>query len=855
MTRSRINSTLTAAVAALVIVASLAAVLYMTSLVNGRLSNNAERQVVLFTEQVAETVRTRMYAIQDALGAFTVQSGDPRTVLPALEALKDRMGFSFVAFAAMDGRGIRAAGEPFSTESLPVEETALSRGEESYSPTYESSRGEYARMAQKPLYIDGEQVGALYVEIPFGLFDISSMRKSYADPGTMVLVDAGSGEVLSYGGDGFGGILRTGDSLFQFLRDNSAPIREALDDTTTASTLNITRVGDSVQALEEGIARRQTCFFAAEIAGEPTYACLVPAGTGRWYVGTMVAETEVRSEESLVNGTLFAGAVVVLICLAIVTALGLSAYRRHIDSRNLEATAQLYQALSNSVNMAVNLYCPSDGETTPIVAKAKGIIGYAFAELVAPKGTLAGVQLSEEGRDLFDRLRRDLIKGDERGEFSLFSVADSSRRWVSYSVSPLRFKGKQQLLVVLRDATAEKSTQQSMREAMLAAEAANSAKSVFLSRMSHEIRTPMNGILGMLQVMRGCVNDPAAIEHGLDQMDAASNHLLGIINDVLDISKIESGSMTLVSEPFKLSRLLDGVCSIIKGQCDRRNQLFRDRRLFDEALGDASYLGDEARIRQLLLNLLSNSSKYTHPAGIVTLETRIELSSTRGYHDVTFIISDNGIGMEPEFLDRVFEPFAMEGRSHEQGTGLGMPIVRNIASMMGGSVEVRSQVDAGTVFTVKLPLKDAPRRCRADEDRKAPSFEVTAQPLEGKRVLVVEDNDLNAEIASTLLGQAGLAVELAGDGQQAVDLFREKPAGTYDAILMDIQMPVMGGYEATRQIRRSGKDDAESVPIIAMSANAFSEDVAKSMDAGMDMHLSKPIDMKKVLSALTELMG
>lgn len=855
MAISRINRSITAAVAALVIVASLAAVLYMTSLVNGRLSDNAERQVVLYTEQVAENVRTRMYAMQDAIGAFTVQSADPQAVLPALEALKDRMGFSLVAFVDMEGRGVRASSEPFSVDRLQVQETALSEGEESYSATYQTARGEYARMAQKPLYIGREQVGALYVEITFDQFDISSMRKSYADPGTMVLIDASSGEILSCGGDGFGGTLKAGDSLFRYLRENSTPGREVLGDDTSAKSLALVWVGDSVESLEEGVAQRRTCFFAANIAGEPTYACLVPVGAGRWYVGSLVAETQVRSEESLVDGAFFVGIVVVLLCLAVVGALGLLAYRRHIDARNLEATAQLYQALSNSVDMAVNLYCPSDGETTPIVAKAKSVVGYAFDELVGTKGTTEIAGLSKEGRGLFERIRRGQVYDDEQGEFSLLGVGDSKERWVAYSVSPLRFRGKQQLLVALRDATAEKSTQLSMREAMLAAEAANSAKSAFLSRMSHEIRTPMNGILGMLQIMRGSLGDPEAIARSLDKMDGASNHLLGIINDVLDLSKIESGSMTLVSEPFNFVELLDGVRDIIQGQCNRRSQLFRDVRLFDETVGDTVYLGDEARIRQLLLNLLSNSSKYTHPAGIVTLETRVEPSSARGYNDVTFTVSDNGIGMEPEFLKRVFEPFAMEGRSHEQGTGLGMPIVRNISSMMGGTVEVRSQVNEGTTFTVKLSLKVASQDDGEHEQGGTAGGEACERSLEGRRILVVEDNELNAEIASTLLGQAGVEVDLAGDGQQAVDRFCAQPAGTYDAILMDIQMPVMDGYEATGYIRRSGKADAATVPIVAMSANAFSEDVAKSLDAGMNMHLSKPIDIKKVLCALSELIS
>lgn len=855
MASAFVNRSLSAVAASFVIVGGLGVVLFMASLVNGHLSGNAERQVVLFTEQVAENVRIKMYSIQDAIGEFTVQSDDPAAVLPALVALKDRTGFSLVAFANMDGQGVRAIGSSFTTADLQVEETALSRGEESYSPTYENEQGQYVRMAQKPLYIGERQVGALYTEIALALFDIAEAGRFYADPATMVLIDSATGEVLACGGGGFGGTLQQGLSLFQYLRNGSVPNKQILHDITPSSMPDVVRADGSVDVLEEAVSQHRTCLFMANIAGEPTYACLVPVGMGRWSVGTLVPETQVRSEESLVDGAFLVGMAVMLGCLAIVGALGLTAYRRHLDSRNVEATAQLYQALSNSVDMAVYLYGPSDGATTPIVAKSKGILGVSFADLVGQGDDALNSRLSDEGRMLFDRLRHGQVYADESGEFSLFDVGSSSDRWIAYSVSPLRFKGKQQLLVVLRDVTAEKTTQLSMREAMLAAEAANSAKSAFLSGMSHEIRTPMNGILGMLQIMRGSLGDPDAIERSLDKMDVASNHLLGIINDVLDLSKIESGSMTLATEPFRIAEMLDEVRDIIQAQCDRRSQLFRDVRLFDGSFGETVYLGDEARIRQMLLNLLSNSSKYTHPAGVVTLETKVEPSSMRGYHDVTFTISDNGIGMEPEFLKRVFEPFAMEGRSHEQGTGLGMPIVRNIASMMGGTVDVRSQVGEGTTFVVKLSLRVSPRKTVEGAHGSPSLFETTPSSLRGKRVMVVEDNELNAEIASTLLGQAGLIVDVAEDGRQAVELFSDRPAGTYDAILMDIQMPVMDGYEATDRIRKSGCADASSVPIVAMSANAFSEDVAKSLDAGMNMHLSKPIDIGKVLSALVELIG
>ncbi|MFR8832153.1 MAG: sensor histidine kinase, partial [Eggerthella lenta] len=305
---------------------------------------------------------------------------------------------------------------------------------------------------------------------------------------------------------------------------------------------------------------------------------------------------------------------------------------------------------------------------------------------------------------LFDRIRKDETKGFEQGEFSFRSKQTGKECWASYSVKRLTFEDKPQLLVVMRDVTADKEIQLSMKDAMDVAEAANAAKSEFLSRMSHEIRTPMNVILGTLQLARSNPDDREKVAETLKKIGDASDHLLGLINDVLDISKIENGKMTLASEPFRLSAVLSHVASAVRVQCEQRAQEFV---VTTPPCADAVFVGDARRIKQLLLNLLTNAVKYTPCGGCVRFETTVAKGAAMGYRQVKFTVSDNGIGMSEEFKEHIFEPFSMEGRSREQGTGLGMPIVKNIVTMMAGDIAVESTKGQGTTFTVTFNLRIA----------------------------------------------------------------------------------------------------------------------------------------------------
>ncbi|WP_449314816.1 hybrid sensor histidine kinase/response regulator [Rubneribacter sp.] len=841
------------AVAAAVAAAALlvaAAVLSLTSFIDRKLNQSAEEQIVSFTEQAADGVADRVLMVQDAIGAFTVQSSDPSAVLPALRALRERVGLAYVAFAGMDGTGLADDGSAFDAGLLDQPETALSQGLPSYSATFANEDGRRVRLAQTPLYLDGRQVGALYAQIPLDLFAVSDRLDAFGGGGSFVLFQADSGEILVPPTDRAATPVEEGSILYDFLAKSADDNPSASQGGASASSMLLdlwSRQGAGLPDLLGIVDAGQSGIVTAPVDGRASYVCVAPVVNGSWYVCAVVPVESVRAEASVVAATFLAVFGIVLACLIVACLAGFAAYRRRVRERNVRTLTQLYQALSDCVDLSVSLYSPGDGKITPIASKAVNVVGRALDDFLAGAQAADGTELSDEGANLFARVKKGLVAELEQGEFS-YRVPEGLERWASYTVKPIEFDGKSQVLVVLRDSTASKHVQLSLQDAMDAAESANQAKSEFLSRMSHEIRTPMNAIVGMLQIARGNVDDADKMQVNLSKIGSASDHLLGLVNDVLDLSKIEDGKMVLADNPFRLTDLIDDVARVVRPQCDQRRQKFVVR---TSAHARAMYRGDAMRLRQLLVNLPSNAAKYTPEGGRVTLKTEVAPSSAADLRQVTFVVSDNGIGMSQEFLELLFEPFTMEGRSRAQGTGLGMSIVKSIVTLLGGGIEVDSVVGEGTTFTVTFNMRTA-----SEAKREVASVPGNGMPgacdAEGLCVLVAEDNELNAEIVCELLSDAGLVVDLARNGEEACDLFGASPVGRYDAVLMDVQMPRMDGYQATRCIRALDRPDAADVPIIAMSANAFSQDVDASLACGMNAHLSKPIDIRRVLETLAE---
>lgn len=380
--------------------------------------------------------------------------------------------------------------------------------------------------------------------------------------------------------------------------------------------------------------------------------------------------------------------------------------------------------------------------------------------------------------------------------------------------------------------------QQTLEQALERADHANKVKTDFLHRMSHDMRTPLNCILGLLEICERNRGDEALLRESHEKMRTAARHLLSLIDDTLQASKLGEGKLELTCELVDLARLQADVNDIMQLLAANAG-VSMEHHQEKGVIAHRYVLGSELYLRQIFLNIYSNCIKYNRRGGKV-----IARVSSREQPDgmvlLRWEIADTGIGMSPEFLKHVFEPFAREASVAGTigGTGLGMPIVKQLVELMGGSIEISSEVDKGSTFAISIPFEPAPTMSESEQM-------ANGSGLEGRRLLLVEDNDLNAEIAATILESDGAYVSIAGDGKQAVEAFAANPVGTFDAILMDVIMPKMDGLAATRAIRALDRADAANIPIIAMTGNAFEEDVQACLDAGMNAHLAKPIDIAK----------
>lgn len=378
------------------------------------------------------------------------------------------------------------------------------------------------------------------------------------------------------------------------------------------------------------------------------------------------------------------------------------------------------------------------------------------------------------------------------------------------------------------------------------AEAAIRAKSEFLSHMSHDIRTPINGMMGMLDIAQAHLNNPEKMDLCLSKMRGAADQLLSLINDVLDMSKIETGSIQLVEEPFDMIRLLNGTLAVQEIIASEKSLTIEQD--IEGAIEHPCVCGSPNYVRSILVNIISNAIKYTNPGGDIFVSAR-ELSCDGEYVKFEFIVSDTGIGMSEEFAEHIFEPFTQEhaeNRSSYQGTGLGMSIVKNLINKMKGTITFETKQGEGTTFTITLPVK-LDTVCFEETET-----EEEETSIEGMKILLVEDNDLNLEVAQYILEDAGAEIIVARNGLESVELFEQSESDSFDVILMDVMMPVMDGLTATKRIRKLKRKDARTVPVIAMTANVFNEDIIAAKEAGMNEHIAKPLDFDKLIHTLAK---
>ena len=402
------------------------------------------------------------------------------------------------------------------------------------------------------------------------------------------------------------------------------------------------------------------------------------------------------------------------------------------------------------------------------------------------------------------------------------------------------------LLLVYSLSVSRKKQMEALKEAQ-DANAANIAKTTFLNHMSHDIRTPMNAIVGFTEIAMKRKPDKE-VENCLKKIRQSSEYLMTLMNDVLDISRIESGKLEYKPVPVDLRDMLNTVLSIARGYIENRDlNLYVSR----EELKTPYVMADELRIREVLLNIISNAVKFTKDGGTISFVAENCPGNDAHHVIVRYRISDTGIGMSEEFLDRIFDEFSQENdgaRTSYKGTGLGMAIAKKYVDLMGGKIEVSSRQGIGSIFTVEIPLLIAEHVETEEKEKLRKDID-----LHGLHVLLAEDNDLNAEIAVSLLEEQGMIVTRAADGKSVLAQFCHTDPGTFDLILMDIMMPEMNGYETTKAIRNlPDRPDGKKIPVIAMTANAFAEDVQAALDAGMDDHVAKPVDMEILTSVITK---
>lgn len=841
-------------------------------------------------------------------------------------------------------------------EAEVLYEPAL-RGETCVSDVFIGAMGRRHVLMQTPLYKNGHVVGGLYEAC-----SIEMLQNTY---GESTYNDAGYSYVLS----------NDGSIVVSPVRFSSLQIYSNFKQLLESAGNSPQSVSAFMEALRTG--SRGAATF--DLEGEAQFLSFVPLEEkDGWYFVTVIPLSMVEKDGTKIvtmtvrMAMVIIGAVVITLILA-TTMIYLGTKRR------LEADLyirNIYQAIAQNIDTVIFIVDGKTSNVEYVFENAQQVLGISAEEFSISCGKEAG-----DFQDaLQEWLREERPLESAQWERSFFNDRRGTHVWLKLTALPVTLKGEPKYIFSATDITRYRKIEEDLSGAVAAAEQANAAKSRFLSNMSHDIRTPMNAIVGMTKLAEIHIENQSKVEDCLRKIGVSSKHLLNLINDVLDMSKIESGKMTLTAETFSLPELIESELAIVQPQCRAKGQTFtvETKNIRHEMLE-----GDSLRLNQVFLNLTSNAVKFTPEQGTIIFSIEELPQRHREYAAYRFQVSDSGIGITPEYLPNLFTPFVRESTktvNKTEGTGLGLPISKNIVEAMGGQLLVESETGKGTVFTVELEFKLPPgsenelveglslrgmhvllvddnpnnlellntyltdfgmtvdiaksreeavcvvsmdmsynlvlvdwklsgidgmetvHRLRAagsvsrivliaaydseiiktgtvehpvDAVLQKPIFkgvlyktlvrlfsEPTSEPVgqapqevfSGRRLLLVEDNEINREITVQLFELAGAEMETAEDGKAGAEAFESSKPGHFDAIFMDIQMPVMDGLEATRRIRSSQHPQAQNIPIIAMSANVFAEDVHASRTAGMNAHTGKPIDMDDISHILREVL-
>ena len=607
---------------------------------------------------------------------------------------------------------------------------------------------------------------------------------------------------------------------------------------------------EQVDALQDSFAAGESGNLEFSINGVSYYMVYGSASFQNWTILGIAPKSVVNANMNRLQYTTMAvmsGTTGMLAVAALLLVVQNNRQKLRKKDQQLLAREELFSNLSRNVD---DVFLMIDTETSkveyvsPNVQRILGLSPEAVQEdlyVLYPAGDDSGASRLENLMQMEQGVQQEW-------EREFVNQETGEPRYIHVTGFINDVQGARKCIVDLSDRTGEHQTTLTVEAALEVAEKASKAKTDFLSNMSHDIRTPMNAIIGITTLMKNELHQPEKLAEHLGKLETSGRLLLGIINDILDMSRIESGKTTLNIEKTNLPQQVSQLDSIIRQQASQRRQTFT----VENHVQHENVLADPNRLNQVLMNILSNAVKYTPQGGHIRLDVE-ELSHTEHYAKYRFVVQDDGIGMSAVYQKTLFDPFTREeksGTNRVQGTGLGMAITKSIVDLMGGTIHVESAPGKGSRFEVVLEL---PIDAEADKVQTAsalPEEDEAVSPLSGMSFLCAEDNAINAEILEMLLETKGASCTICSNGQEIVDAFASVKPGEYDMILMDVQMPVMDGLEATRRIRALPRPDAKTVPILAMTANVFADDVAQCRQAGMTDHLAKPLGEEKLRRAI-----
>ena len=613
----------------------------------------------------------------------------------------------------------------------------------------------------------------------------------------------------------------------------------------------------SYSSFSDAIRGNETCAFLYRSGSQSSYVIILPVRSGTDKFNLIIDAPTSAVDQSMNRYSSFLSIlyIVLFICVALVfILLFYYFYRQRVVSVNeILMRERMLNLLVSRTNNVFALFSVKQAAPIFVSQNQAAVTGSGSKRLlhITPEGKLQFSFEQSGDPEFLAALNKELLAWDGKGTFKsdyLRAEVEGEIKYLEVCIYPTH-QPDADYIVTNADVTREYDREEALRVALAMADDASKAKTTFLSNMSHDIRTPMNAIVNMTDFALENRNDPERLEQYLNTIKLSSNHLLTLINNVLDMSRIESGKMELDAEPFDITEQIRQTAGIIEPLCSKKHQEFT----CTFHLQHRMLKGDPLKSRQIVINLLNNASKFTPEGGRVSLEVNEEKGLSERHIIIRITVRDSGIGMTEEEARVIFEPFRRLQNSQSrraEGSGLGLSICKSFTEAMGGSISVQSQLGKGSEFTVLLPFEivEGSVPAPAPEERES----LPEASFTGKHALLCEDNEINRQIACMLLGSLGFMVDTAEDGKIGFQKFLASSPGTYDMIFMDIQMPEMNGYDTAIAIRASGHPQARSIPIIAMTANVFKEDVERARESGMNAHIGKPLEKSAIIRAVSE---